>query len=137
LKKSHAVVWLDHANAIVIGFDHDSNETQRIKHAGGETHLHHRRGSVGSGHAAEDPHYYDSIVAALSGVAEILIVGPANAKLELVKHVHKRHHNLVDRLVGVETLDHPSDGQLLKFAREYFVAADRLLPGSGIAVPPR
>lgn len=136
MKQTHAVVWLDHAHAIVIGFGRDSSETQQIKHSGGESHLHHHRGAIGSGHAAEDPRYYDSIATALAGVAEILVVGPANAKLELVKHVHKRHHELVDCIVGVETMDHPSEGQLLKFAREYFAAADRLRPGSGMAVPP-
>ncbi len=137
MKHSHAVVWLDHVNAIVIGFERESSETQRIKHSGGESHLHHRRGTVGSGHAAEDPDYYESIVAALRDVTEVLVVGPANAKLELVKHIHKRHHELVDRLMGVETLDHPSEGQLLKFAREYFLAADRLRAGTGIAMQPK
>jgi hypothetical protein len=28
----------------------------------------------------------------------------------------------------VETVDHPSDGQLVAFARKYFKAADRMLP---------
>jgi hypothetical protein len=31
--------------------------------------------------------------------------------------------------VGVETVDHPSDGQLLKYARSYFKAVDRMIQG--------
>jgi hypothetical protein len=31
-------------------------------------------------------------------------------------------------VIGVETVDHPSDAQLVAFARKYFVAKDRLLP---------
>jgi hypothetical protein len=30
------------------------------------------------------------------------------------------------RVVGVETVDHPSDGQLLAHARQYFQAADQM-----------
>ena len=32
-----------------------------------------------------------------------------------------------DKVIGVETVDHPSDGQLVAFARKYFVAKDRML----------
>ena len=31
-----------------------------------------------------------------------------------------------ERIIGVETVDHPSDGQMVAYARKYFLAADRL-----------
>jgi hypothetical protein len=34
-------------------------------------------------------------------------------------------------IVGVETVDHPSDGQLVAHARHYFKAEDRMLPQKG------
>jgi hypothetical protein len=34
-------------------------------------------------------------------------------------------------IAGVETVDHPSDGQLVAFARHYFKAEDRMLPQKG------
>jgi hypothetical protein len=34
-------------------------------------------------------------------------------------------------IVGVETVDHPSDGQLVARARHYFKAEDRMLPQKG------
>jgi hypothetical protein len=34
-------------------------------------------------------------------------------------------------IAGVETVDHPSDGQLVAFARYYFKAEDRMLPQKG------
>ena len=64
---------------------------------------------------------------ALSGATEILIVGPGHAKLELIKHIHAHDHDLVKKVVGVETVDHPGDGQLVAFTRKYFVAKDRML----------
>jgi hypothetical protein len=54
--------------------------------------------------------------------------GPANEKTELVKPIHRHAPKLMDAVVGVETVDHPSDGQLLAHARRYFKAADRMMP---------
>jgi hypothetical protein len=34
-------------------------------------------------------------------------------------------------IVGVETVDHPSDGQLVAYARRCFKAEDRMLPQKG------
>ena len=47
-------------------------------------------------------------------------MGPSTAKLELVKHVHKHDHQLVGRIIGVETADHPTDKQIVAHARAYF-----------------
>jgi hypothetical protein len=34
-------------------------------------------------------------------------------------------------IVGVETVDHPSDAQLVAYAKQYFKAEDRMLPQKG------
>jgi hypothetical protein len=56
-----------------------------------------------------------------------VVVGPAQAKLQLVKHIHAHEVALVPKLIGVETVDHPSDAQLVAYARKYFRAKDRML----------
>ena len=89
--------------------------------------MHHKRGQLGDGHAPEDPDYYGLVERALAGAREILIVGPANAKDELEKHMKHHAKALADCIVGVERVDHPTDGQILKLARKYFKAADRLV----------
>jgi hypothetical protein len=38
---------------------------------------------------------------------------------------------LMNLIVGVETVDHPSDAQLVAYARHYFKAEDRMLPQKG------
>jgi hypothetical protein len=55
---------------------------------------------------------------------EILIVGPGNEKLALLKHLQKHQHDLAEKVVSVETIDHPSNGQLLAYARKYFAKVD-------------
>ena len=123
----HAVVWLDHAEARVFHFTPDAVERAHAHTAEAKPHLHHKRGSVGAGHLAEDRTYLDSVVRLLDGAREILVVGPGNAKLAFIKHVHRHHHEVEPRIVGVETVDHPSDGQLVDYARRYFVAKDRMI----------
>ncbi|MES2370620.1 hypothetical protein [Thiobacillus thioparus] len=123
----HAVVWLDHNEARVMHVSPDDVEKSVIHPVNPPRHLQRKRGSVSGSRQPEDQQYYHDVVEALSGAAEILIVGPGHAKLELIKHIHAHDHDVVQKVVGVETVDHPGDGQLVAFARKYFVAKDRML----------
>lgn len=123
----HAVVWLDHTEAHVMHISPDDVEKSVVNPATSHRNLHRKRGSVAGSRQPEDQHYYHEIVEALAGAAEILIVGPGLAKLELIKHIHSHDHELSDKVIGVETVDHPSDAQLVAFARKYFVTKDRTL----------
>ena len=123
----HAVVWLDHSEAHVMHISPDDVEKSIVHPAKPHQHLHGHAGTLGSGRAPEDHKYYHQVVQALAGAHEILIVGPAQAKLQLVKHIHAHDHGLIDKIVGVETVDHPSDGQLVAYARKYFAAKDNML----------
>ena len=64
----------------------------------------------------------------MSDAGAVLITGPANAKTDLVKHIHHHDPKLMNVIVGVETVDHPSDAQLVAFAKKYFEATDRMRP---------
>jgi hypothetical protein len=46
----------------------------------------------------------------------------------LLKHIHQHDPKRMAVIVGVETVDHPSDAALVAYARKYFKAADRMLP---------
>lgn len=129
----HAVVWIDHTEAHVMHISPDDVESSVLRPANPHRKLHHKRGmdkggAVGSGRAPEDQEFYHGVVEALKGAEEILIVGPANAKLHLIKHIHSHDQQMSDKVAGVETIDHPSDAQLVAYARKYFKATDRMLP---------
>lgn len=123
----HAVVWLDHSEAHVMHISPDDVEKSVVHPSKPHLHLHAKSGTVGTGRQAEDSDYYHAIVEALKGAQEILVVGPAQAKLLLVKHILRHDHDMTDKIIGVETIDHPSDAQLVAYARKYFVAKDRML----------
>ena len=124
----HAVVWIDHAEAHVMYVNPDDIESSIVRSSKPHHHLHNKRGVVGVGRAPEDQHFYHEVAEAMKGAQEILIVGPANAKLNLIKHIHSHDQQIADKVIGVETVDHPSDAQLVAYARKYFEAADRMRP---------
>jgi stalled ribosome rescue protein Dom34 len=123
----HALVWIDHVEAHVMHISPDDVEKSLIQPNKQHHKLHSRVGTLGSGRASEDQDYYHRVAQALAGATEILIVGPAQAKLQLIKHIHLHDPALVSKVVGVETVDHPTDGQLIAYARRYFQAKDQML----------
>jgi len=124
----HALVWIDHSEAHVMHISPDDVENSIVQPSKPHHKLHSRVGTLGSGRAPEDQDYYHSVVEELKGAQEILVVGPAQAKLQLIKHIHAHAPALISKIVGIETVDHPTDGQLVVYARKYFLAKDRMLP---------
>lgn len=124
----HAVIWIDHKEAHVFHFNEEAADklVLRAKHAA--RHIHHKANEVGSGHAGEDAEFLHAVAAAVSDAGEILITGPAGTKTALMKHLAKHDPHVFQRVAGVESSDHPTDGQLLAHARTYFNAADRRTP---------
>ena len=122
----HFVVWIDHREAHVIQFNPDDAEASVVHPKSKHEHLHHKHGVVGSGRAPENHAYYQAVTDAIKDAGEILIVGPSTAKLEFFKRLQTHAPAIAARVVSVETVDHPTDGELLKFARRHFVADDRM-----------
>lgn len=122
---NNAVVWLDHTKALVIHFDKDASESESLKtHS---THAHPRQ-NHGDTHANEDDNtlFFNDIANALTDSQQILVVGPAEAKTVFMKHLTSKLPAIAAKVAAVETVDHPSDGQLLAHARRYFVSAGGL-----------
>ncbi len=124
----HAVVWIDHREAHVFTFNAEAADKHVVHSHQLQPHLHRKSNAIGDGRALPDPAYFDDIAKALDKAGEILITGPANAKLELKKHIEKNWPQTAKKIVGVESADHPTDGALLDHARRYFSAADRMRP---------
>ena len=126
----HAVVWIDHREARIFYFDSHAADGRTVRSESLTPHLHHKASSIGDGRAAEDHDFLQRTAAALADAAAILITGPANEKAELAKHIERHDPALLKRIVGVETLDHPSDPALVAAARAYFRADHQAPPRS-------
>ncbi|WP_295996911.1 translational machinery protein [Rugamonas sp.] len=117
---NHAVVWLDQTEAHVIHFTRDAAESEVVK----TTSQHQKAGVVGNNRAEEDTTYMDEVATAITASKEILIVGPGMEKLSFMRHLTKHHGDTAEKVISVETVDHPNDAQLLAYARKYFVKED-------------
>ncbi len=123
---SHAVVWIDHQTARVVHFDKDRS-TMHVVHAHkSHVHLHHTANARDSGHAAEDQSYLHEVARAIGEAPAVLVTGPANEKLELMKHLEKHDPRLAKRVAAVQPADHLTDGQLLAHGRAFFRIEDRM-----------
>ena len=125
---NHAIVWIDHKEAKIFYFSGRDFDQIDIRSEHPNVKVHRKANSIGNGHAAPDTVFFQHIIDALAEPKAILITGPASAKSELVKYIDGHAENLRLRIAGVETVDHPSDGELVAFARSYFKSADRITP---------
>jgi len=125
LPYAHAVVWLDHRKATLIGFSVDEAAVLDLD-SNVEGRIHTKSGIIGAGRAADDLVFFDDIAAVLAQNRAVLITGPGTAKRAFERHVREKHPELAKRIVGVEALDHPTEGALLHFARQYFKGVDQM-----------
>ncbi len=121
----HAVLWLDHHEAKVLQFDAEHVEAERVK-----SHSHHtkQRGSA----VRSEHEFYADVCDALNGIAEVLVTGSRTAQADFKHYVEKHRAALAPQIVGYETVDHPSDKQLVAMARQYFLKHDRM---AGVPTP--
>lgn len=126
MSTNHVVVWIDHKEAHVIHFEPEHFKSDVVPEGSKHMHLHTKSGIPGSGRTPEDSAYFNKVADAIGTSIEILIVGPGFEKLEFMKHLLKHHQAVADKVLSVETVDHPTDRQIVEYARKYFIKADRM-----------
>lgn len=124
----HAVVWIDHREATIIQFGLSGHTRHTVHSDAHQTHLHHKANTIGDGKAPPDPAFYEKVASGLSGITALLLAGPGVAKVHFADHLRAKHPSLGKAIKGTETLDHPTEGELLTFAKSFMRAADRMQP---------
>lgn len=115
----HAVVWIDHQKAQILQFDAEHVQAQKIR-----THTHH---TAYHGSTVRTEHeFFGEVCGALDGVAEVLVTGPRQGIDDFRHYAEKHRAGTAKRIVGYEVVDHPSEAQLVAFARRYFLKYDRM-----------
>ena len=123
----HVAVWLDHKEARIFRIQAEAASETTVAAPLHNIHHKHPKGPQGDkAHPEDAKRYFHEVAQALEGAEDILIVGPSTAKLELIRYLHQHARGVELRVVGVETVDHPTDGQLVAYARTYFKRADMM-----------
>ena len=122
----HSVVWIDHEKASAWQFT-STEEQSAVIHAHDQHQKVHSRKSSHGGHKnPADARFFEEVAEALAGTHEVLIIGPAQTKTEFAHFLKEKHAALAKGIVAVENADHPTDCEVLAYARRHFKALDRM-----------
>jgi len=99
----HAVVWIDHRQARIFHFNADDAD-KVVVHPDHPVRDYHRKEKRSGHHDPEDQAFLEDVTNAISDAGAILIVGPANEKHELMKHIERVHPRMKVNVEGVEPM---------------------------------
>jgi len=117
----HAVVWIDQKEARVFEVDARKVEQSLVQAPGPHIHRHANEEDLRVRAHPDDEHrFFREVARALADRGQILLVGPAKAKLHFFRYVQQNDHELEKKIVGIESADHPTDAQLVEHLRAYF-----------------
>jgi hypothetical protein len=121
----HTVIWIDHKEARIFRLNSDAT-TESTVHAPYFVHKHPGGSDRVKEHPDDTRRFFQALANSLTDAEGIVIVGPSSAKLEFLRYVHMHAHGLEPKIVGIETMDHPTDGQIVAYAKQYFNLGGRL-----------
>lgn len=137
-----AIIFLDHQGARVRFLDGEDLKSVTAAHVDlGELHDRFRMrdkslaGRYGKAHPDDTP-LFAALAQVVRRCGKVLVVGPGCAKNEFVKYLARNNNDaLQEHVIGIETVDHPTDGQLVAMAKEAFArAAKEGCPPVGLEV---
>jgi stalled ribosome rescue protein Dom34 len=75
--------------------------------------------------------FFGEVCDALTGFKEVLVAGNHLAQTDFRHFVEKHRPHVGPQIVGWETVDHPSEGQLLALARKFYDKHNRMIGQGG------
>ena len=120
----HAVLLIDHHKAELLQFDAQQMQTQKFK----SHSLHHRLqgGHRPGGEVRTDHEFFGEVCDALAGMPKVLVAGGHTSQADFRHYVEKHRPHLTKQIVAWDTVDHPSEGQLLALAKKHFDKLDKM-----------
>jgi stalled ribosome rescue protein Dom34 len=113
------VVFIDLENAKIFELHPEKVETHNL-------HRHEIRHHSGmekeqNNHKNEQKFFHE-VSGHLVNAHEVLIIGPGEAKTHFKDYIGSHNSPLMKKVVGLETVDHPTDNQVVALAKKFFKA---------------
>lgn len=125
MPQHHAVVLIDHQKAEVLQFDSEHLQAQKVK-SRSQHHLHSHHTRQPNSDVRTQHEFFGEVCDALIGIAEVLVVGGHTFQIDFRHYVEKHRPQVAKQIVAWETVDHPTEGQLLALAKKHFLKIDRM-----------
>ena len=120
MSTSHALVWLDHHHAKVIRIGGGTNDVAQVHDEQHNTRQHNS--AVRTQHE-----FLGAVCDALVGFEQVMVTGSGQAQTDFRHYVTAHRRALLPVLVGWETVNHPTDGELVALATTFFHGHDRMI----------
>lgn len=120
---SHAVAWIDHHNAQVLQIDADQVVGQKVKE-----HVHYTRQHGSS--VRTEHEFFGEVCDSLAGIESVLVAGSHTAQADFRHYIDKHRPAVATQIKGWETVGHPTEGEIIKMAREFFIQRGEMAAGS-------
>lgn len=115
---SFFAIWIDRKTAKLFQVSQDKMERQTI-------HLHsiehHTHPFDEFDKKRQEHHFYSEIGEQLKSAETILILGPGVAKHHFQNYLTEHFPSVARKIVGCETIDHPTDSQIAAMAKKLLV----------------
>lgn len=109
------VVWIDRDHAKIFEIS-DERMERIVLHARTPDHHTHRLDAD----EKESPKFYEEVSQRLGDATKVLILGPGIARKHFHTFLEERHPDIAKKVIGSETVDHPTDHQIAAFATRFF-----------------
>jgi hypothetical protein len=119
-------VWIDHHEARVYHVAEGTADEATLKAPQHHFHRHPKGPTAEHNHPDDMHHFFAEVAHALEGAKQILVLGPSTAKLQFLRYAREHAPAIEPHIVGVETVDHPTDAQLVAHIKHYFHVTDRV-----------
>lgn len=116
---ANAVVRIDHQTAEVLEFDAAHVHSHQLRAHRHYTRQHHS--DVRTEHA-----FFGEVCDALAGIDSVICAG-SHTSLAAFRHYIEKHRTAVGKQIQHwEVVDHPSEGQLVAYARKFVATHERM-----------
>lgn len=114
----YSVLWLDYDHAKIFTF---APEGEKVTHYSNTHHHEHHTGHWEQERNEQQKKFFSEIKNLLSKSNKTLILGPSFAKVDFKNYLkNHRAENLLQSIIGMETAEKLTDGEIRDFAKNYF-----------------
>ncbi len=110
-------IWIDRENANIFEFSGKDTIKSEMHNKYVDHHT-HRMDEFD--HKRQETTFYQKIATRLNEVEGILILGPGVARYHLQNFLNEHFPMIAKKIVGCESMDHPTDQQIEEYSRTYF-----------------
>jgi len=121
---SQMAVWIDGHEARIFHVDAERFDEATVSSPARHVHRHPKDQETRThNHPDDEPHFFREVAQSLAGASSILVLGPSTTKLHFLRYLQKHDPTTEQRIVGLESADHPTDRQIVAHVRGYFHSA--------------